>query len=72
MCQIFREQRTFGNSHFPFTLARPEVLNYNPAHFPLTMAALESVLVLPWNEKYEDEHIDYIANSIYEALNELQ
>lgn len=72
MCQVFKEQRTFGNSHFPFTLARPEVLNYDPSNFPKTMAALEHVLVLPWNEKYEDEHIDYIANSICEALHELQ
>ncbi|MGB8065772.1 MAG: DegT/DnrJ/EryC1/StrS family aminotransferase [Candidatus Sulfotelmatobacter sp.] len=72
MCQVFKEQRTFGNSHFPFTLARPEVLNYDPSNFPKTMAALEHVLVLPWNEKYEDEHIDYIATSICEALHELQ
>jgi dTDP-4-amino-4,6-dideoxygalactose transaminase len=72
MCQIFREQRTFGNSHFPFTLARREVLNYHPRNFPMTMAALENVLVLPWNEKYEDEHIEYIATAIHEALHELQ
>lgn len=72
MCQIFRERRTFGNSHFPFNLARPEVLDYDPSNFPMTMAALENVLVLPWNEKYEDEHIEYIATSIYEALHELQ
>ncbi|HXY48731.1 MAG TPA: DegT/DnrJ/EryC1/StrS family aminotransferase [Terriglobales bacterium] len=72
MCQIFREQRTFGNSHFPFSLARPAVLNYDPSHFPMTMAALNNVLVLPWNEKYEDEHIEYIATSIHDALHQLQ
>jgi perosamine synthetase len=72
MCQVFREQRTFGNSHFPFTLARPEVLNYDPSQYPLTMEALEHVLVLPWNEKYTEEHIAYIADAVRESVIKLQ
>lgn len=68
MCQVFREQRTFGNSRFPFTLARPEALNYDPSHYPLTMEALEHVLVLPWNEKYTEEHIAYITEAIHESV----
>jgi dTDP-4-amino-4,6-dideoxygalactose transaminase len=67
-CQIFSEQRTFGNSRFPFTLARPKAVDYTPAHFPGTFAGLEAVLVLPWNEAYTDEHIDYIASAIEDAL----
>jgi dTDP-4-amino-4,6-dideoxygalactose transaminase len=63
-CQIFAEQRTFGNSRFPFTLARPEVVDYATDHFPGTFAALEQVLVLPWNERYTDEHVDFIARSV--------
>ena len=41
-------------------------------NFPFTgtYAGLESVLVLPWNERYTDEHIDYIADSIREAVSE--
>jgi hypothetical protein len=38
---------TVMESRFPFTLARPEVLNYDPSQFPQTLAALESILVLP-------------------------
>ena len=72
MCQIFREQRTFGNSRFPFTLARPAALDYDPTSFPLTLAALESVLVLPWNENYRDEHVDYIATAIQDSLSTLK
>ncbi len=64
MCEIFQKQNTFGKSRFPFTLARPEAVNYDRSLFPGTFAGLESVLVLPWNERYTDEHIDYIANSI--------
>lgn len=67
-CMIFEQQRTFGNSRFPFTLARPEAVDYTPSKFPGTFAGLEAVLVLPWNEAYTDNHIDYIANAIREAL----
>jgi perosamine synthetase len=70
MCQIFKEQNTFGNSHYPFTLARPEVLNYSPERFPLTFEALEQILVLPFNERYRQEHIDYIAGSIIAAVSD--
>ena len=71
MCRVFQEQKTFGNSRFPFTLARPEVLQYDPRLFPLTMKALNEVLVLPWNENYLEEHLDYIADSIHESIFEL-
>jgi len=71
MCRVFQEQKTFGNSRYPFTLARPEVLQYDPKRFPLTMQALESVLVLPWNENYREEHLDYIADNIQESIVQL-
>jgi dTDP-4-amino-4,6-dideoxygalactose transaminase len=71
MCEIFQKQRTFGNSRFPFTLARPEAVDYDAAKFTGTYAGLESVLVLPWNERYTDEHIDYIAAAIHEAVAQL-
>jgi dTDP-4-amino-4,6-dideoxygalactose transaminase len=66
-CEIFQKQRTFGNSRWPFTLARPEAVDYRRQHFPGTFEALEAVLVLPWNENYTDEHVDYIADNVTEA-----
>jgi dTDP-4-amino-4,6-dideoxygalactose transaminase len=72
MCEIFQKQRTFGNGRYPFTLARPEVLNYDRSRFPGTFAGLESVLVLPWNERYNNEHVDYIADSIRDAVDQLR
>ncbi len=72
-CAIFREQKTFGRSRFPFTLARPEAVDYDPRRFPGTFDGLEGILVLPWNERYTTEHIDYIADSLrgcVEALRE--
>lgn len=67
-CAVFREQRTFGRSRYPFTLARPEAVDYAPERFPGTFAALEGVLVLPWNEQYTHDHIDYIAACVREAV----
>jgi dTDP-4-amino-4,6-dideoxygalactose transaminase len=71
MCEVFQKQRTFGNSRWPFTLARPEAVDYSRDRFPGTFAGLEAVLVLPWNERYTDEHVSYIAASLRYAVNEL-
>lgn len=71
MCEVFQQQRTFGDSRYPFTLARPEALNYDRAHFPGTWEALDGVLVLPWNERYTKEHVSYIADAIREATGRL-
>ena len=72
MCEIFQKQRTFGNSNFPFNLARPEAVDYSREKFADTFDALHGVLVLPWNEKYTDEHIDYIADAVHEAAARLR
>jgi perosamine synthetase len=71
-CIIFEEQKTFGNSRWPFTLARPDAVDYSPEKFPGTFSGLEWVLVLPWNENYTDEHIEYIANAVRDAVDELR
>jgi perosamine synthetase len=68
MCEVFQKQRTFGNSRYPFTLARPEAVNYDADRFPGAFAALENILVLPWNERYTGEHVEYISASIYKAV----
>ena len=67
-CEVIREQRTFGKSRWPFTLARPQAMDYSPARFPGTFAALEAVLVLPWNERYTEEIVDALAGEIRAAL----
>jgi dTDP-4-amino-4,6-dideoxygalactose transaminase len=70
-CQVFRDQVTFGKSRWPFTLAHPDAVNYDDTRFPGTLAALEGVLVLPWNELYTQEHLDYIADAITNGVTEL-
>jgi dTDP-4-amino-4,6-dideoxygalactose transaminase len=68
---VLREQRTFGNSRFPFTLARPEAVDYSREKFPGTYEALASVLVLPLNEKYTDQHVAYVVEAIRDASHQL-
>ena len=70
-CHVIKQQVTFGTSRWPFTLARPEAVDYSRSHFEGTWNALEHVLVLPWNEKYTDEHIQYLATNIRNAVSSL-
>jgi dTDP-4-amino-4,6-dideoxygalactose transaminase len=65
-CAVIRDQQTFGNSRFPFSLARPEVLDYAPENYPGVYDFLRHVLVLPWNERMEASHIDLIADRLCE------
>jgi dTDP-4-amino-4,6-dideoxygalactose transaminase len=69
--RVFAEQRTFGTSRWPFTLADPEALDYSSERFPGTYEFLARVLVLPWNERYEEEHVDMLANAVSEATRKL-
>jgi dTDP-4-amino-4,6-dideoxygalactose transaminase len=71
-CRVFREQRTFGSSRWPFSLARAEAVDYRPDRFPGTYGYLERVLVLPWNERYEAKHADAVASALTDALSELR
>lgn len=70
-CQVFRDQCTLGSSRFPFNLASPEALDYSPELFPGTFEALSRVLVLPWSERYEARHVDYIGRTIRECVRSL-
>ncbi len=70
-CQVIRDQCTFGSSRWPFTLARPAAVDYSRSLFEGTWNALEHVLVLPWNERYTDEHVGYLSGRIREAVRKL-
>lgn len=71
-CRIIRDQETFGSSRWPFTLARPEAVDYSPDRFPGTYAYLDRVLVLPWNEQYTESHADQIADVLHEVIGQLR
>ncbi|HMS08283.1 MAG TPA: DegT/DnrJ/EryC1/StrS family aminotransferase [Pyrinomonadaceae bacterium] len=71
-CKVFAEQNTFGDSHYPFNLARPEAVDYSEEHFPGTFKGLHDVLVLPINEKYTVEHANFLVASIKDAANSIR
>ena len=52
-------------------MALPDAVDYTPSKYPGTFAALERVLVLPWNEKYTEDDINHIASHIREVAAEL-
>jgi perosamine synthetase len=67
-CAVFAEQNTFGDSHWPFGLARPEAVDYSEERFPGTFAFLDSVLVLSFNERYTAEHAAFVADGLRSAV----
>lgn len=71
-CQVIRDQVTFGNSRWPWTLARPEAVDYRSENYAGAYKALSHVLVLPWNELYTDDHVNYLADEIRDAVMAVQ
>lgn len=69
--RLFTEQRTFGDSRWPFTLATSEALDYSPGLFPGTFEFLSRVLVIPWNERLTEEHVERISSAIVTGVGEL-
>ena len=72
MCQVFRDKNTFGDSQFPFNLARPEAIDYESEKYPDTLKGLNDILVLPWNERYKSADIKYLADNIKIAVEKLR
>lgn len=70
-CEVFRRQRTFGSSRWPFSLARPEAVDYDRSRFPGVFEALDGILVLPWNERFEPGDLAHLARSLHEAVGEI-
>jgi dTDP-4-amino-4,6-dideoxygalactose transaminase len=73
-CQVFTERKTFGKSQFPYSYreqADGTKIVYDAAEYPGTVQGLERVVVLPWNEFYTAEHVDFIARAVQSAVAKL-
>lgn len=69
-CEVLRDRRTFGKSQFPYEgeQRRGEpAITYDKKDTPGSVEALAGVVVLPLNERYQPEHVDYVAAAIREA-----
>jgi len=73
-CEVLRDQVTFGKSRFPYVgeqrKGEPPVV-YDRKDTPGTVEALANVVVLPWNERYTNEHVEYVGAAIIAAAKEL-
>ncbi|MGL4419677.1 MAG: DegT/DnrJ/EryC1/StrS family aminotransferase [Gemmataceae bacterium] len=67
-CQVFVEKRTLGTSGWPLSIARPEAIDYDMSRYPGVRAGLNNILVLPWTERYESRHVEYIATQLRRAV----
>lgn len=63
LCALFTERRTLGSSGWPLRRNGREV-TYDASEYPGVASGLEQVLVLPWNERYRAEHVDYVAEAL--------
>ncbi len=71
MCEVLRERKTFGTSRFPFEgpyRKGEPLIEYRPEEYPGAFLGLSRVLVLPWNERYTNEHIEFIAEQIRQTV----
>jgi dTDP-4-amino-4,6-dideoxygalactose transaminase len=70
-CEVICDQQTFGRSRLPYSLPNREgatTFAMDATGFPGTYEGLARVVVLPWNENYTDEHVEFIATNIREAV----
>ncbi|MFQ5915182.1 MAG: DegT/DnrJ/EryC1/StrS family aminotransferase [Nitrospinota bacterium] len=71
LCEVLRERRTFGASRFPFEGpfqdGQPSI-EYRLEDYPGTVQGLSGVLVLPWNERYVDADVEFIAGEIRRSV----
>ena len=74
-CQVLSDRKTYGNSACPFTCvekATGRKIVYDAKDYPGTVLGLERILVMPWNEHYQPEHVEYLANSVKSAVETLR
>jgi dTDP-4-amino-4,6-dideoxygalactose transaminase len=69
--RLFQEQKTFGDSRWPFTLARAEVLDYSADRFPGAFEFLSRILVVPWNERLSMSHVSRISEAVINGVDDL-
>ena len=67
-CGIFADQHTLGTSRWPFTLARPDAVDYSAERFPGTFDYLDSVVVIGWNERFTVSDVDVLVEGITKSM----
>ncbi|BAM04033.1 DegT/DnrJ/EryC1/StrS family aminotransferase [Phycisphaera mikurensis] len=67
-CEVIREQKTFGTSRWPFSLAQASATDHRPELFPGSYDGLKHVVILPLNEGFTEAHADRIASAVEQTV----
>ncbi|HVM94858.1 MAG TPA: DegT/DnrJ/EryC1/StrS family aminotransferase [Candidatus Acidoferrales bacterium] len=70
-CRVFTERKTYGLSRCPYSCREREdgkQFAYDAREYPGTMRGLERVLVLPWNEFYTQQHVEFLGRCVRQAI----
>jgi len=66
---VIRQKKTFGSSGWPFNLpSARKKWDYPPGLCPEAEKACCETVVLPWNEKLNEKHVELIAAAILKVL----
>ena len=63
-CAQFTDKRTFRDTWWPYSAHPAPLPPETLEEYPGCRDALKRVLVIPWTEKHEDEHAEYVADQI--------
>jgi dTDP-4-amino-4,6-dideoxygalactose transaminase len=69
--RLFTEQKTLGDSRWPFTLASKDALDYSPERYRGAFEFLDRILVVPWNERLTSDHVGRMALAIGTSVDAL-
>ena len=67
-CEVIRDQKTFGTSRWPFSLAQESATDYRRELFPGSYDGLKHVVILPLNEGFTEAHADRIAKAVEDTV----
>ena len=67
-CAQFTDKRTFRDTWWPYSAHPAPIPPETLEEYPGCRDALRRVLVIPWTEKHEEEHAEYVADQIRSAI----
>ena len=67
-CEVIREQKTFGASRWPFSLAQASATDYRPERFPGAYDGLKHVVILPLNEGFTEADAQRVAAAVEDTV----
>jgi dTDP-4-amino-4,6-dideoxygalactose transaminase len=68
MCKLFQERRTFGHTQYPYSVYPDAYPVEQLDDYPGCRDGLSRVLVLPWTERHEMVHVEFLAEQIARAV----